>query len=116
MRSRHSLSRLGEIVVTPTDLVEALCARGYPSEVVRAGTGLKSREWKNVNSEEPRCGLGGFTFRSIIFCCAKRAPFFLRGDSADGLAEVVVDGGDWSAICVCVVAPASFSPAREHPL
>lgn len=50
-----SLSFKGEYVVPPMDLVAALSAQGYSSEVLRVGTGLETWERSSTPGEEPRC-------------------------------------------------------------
>lgn len=80
---------LGERVVSTTDLVAALGARGYPAEVVRVGMGLESKERRNTSNEEPRCGLGGYNLRSSTSMLTHTDSVF-RGVAADNLVGLCV--------------------------
>lgn len=71
---------VGERVVAPMDLVAALSARGYPSEVVRIGTGLENMERRDASSEEPRCGLGGSIVVRSCSVVLNGFCVFFRGD------------------------------------
>lgn len=70
------------------DLVAALEARGYSSEVIRVGTGLESQEGRATTGQELRCGLDGFLFvqsSSMMpngFCC-------VRGSGRSGFVDEV---------------------------